>query len=419
MTIGVASVVVYFVARSQMRTEVDESLEQIRTNVSMGHIEPPAPEFGGAGGYAQLARSDGTAIVKGGAPGELPVSQQVLDVANGKAVSFFYDDVVRGFHLRVLTYPAEPGFAVQIARPLDEVDSSLGRLAVMLAIITALGLALAIVVGRAVTAATLAPVRRLTETAEHVSATRDLTSRIEVGGKDELSRLAAAFNQMLSTLETSVLSQRQLVADASHELRTPITSARTNIELLARPDAFEPEEREGLFKEVIEQLQELTDLINDLVEVAREGEPGLFLEELRLDYVVEEALGRVRSVFPEVRFETKLEESTVRGDSDRLVRAVGNLLENAAKWTPPGRAVDIETRDQEVVVRDHGPGIAEEDLPFIFDRFYRSSAARGLPGSGLGLAIVRQVVQAHGGTVTAGNAPGGGAVFQIHFPGSG
>lgn len=416
ITIGMASVVVYFVARAQMRAEVDEALEQLRRTVSMGHIEVPAPEFGGAGGYAQLTKTNGAAIIKGGDPGELPVTERVLAVAAGDEPAFFADTVVRGYHLRVLSAPLGPGFAVQLARPLDEIDASLRRLAVMLAIITALGMALATAIGRAVTAATLAPVRRLTETAEHVSATRDLTSRIELRGRDELSRLAAAFNQMLGTLETSVLSQRQLVADASHELRTPITSARTNIELLARPDAFEPEERERLFKEVIVQLEELTDLVNDLVELAREGEPGLFLEELRLDHVVEEAVERVRSLFPNVRFETKLESSIVRGDAGRLLRAVGNLLENAAKWSPPDGTVEVDVNDIDVTVRDHGPGIAEEDLPHVFDRFYRSSAARGLPGSGLGLAIVRQVVQAHGGRVTAENAADGGAFFRLHFP---
>jgi two-component system sensor histidine kinase MprB len=425
LVIAVASVVVYFVARSQLRAEVDDALRVLgneavvnQTENGLIHIHLPLAEFGGAQGYAQATRVDGTiSPLNVNAP--LPVSERVLAVAAGNEPAFFEDLTVQGIHVRTYTASAAslglPGYAVQFARPLDEVDSSLRRLGVMLALITGLGMAMAALVGRVVTAATLRPVRRLTDTAEHVTETRDLTSRIEVRGRDELSRLAGAFNRMLGTLETSVLSQRQLVADASHELRTPITSARTNIELLARPDAFEAPERERLFKEVVEQLEELTGLVNDLVELAREGEPGLFLEEVRLDLLVGEAVDRIRG-HSSVIFDTELDTSLVRGDAARLSRAVGNLLENAAKWSALGGRVEVRVSAGEICVRDHGPGIADEDLPFVFDRFYRSSAARGLPGSGLGLAIVRQVTEAHGGKATAENAPGGGALLRMSFP---
>jgi len=237
-----------------------------------------------------------------------------------------------------------------------------------------------------------------------------------VHGKDELSQLARRFNEMLAALEDSTRAQRQLVADASHELRTPLTSLRTNIEVLARDRPLPPGERERLLEDVVEQLGEMTALINELIELARGEQPASPPEEMRLDLVTEAAVARVQRNRPAVRFVTDLDESTIVGVPGSLERAIGNLLDNAAKWSPPNGIVVVTVHDGEVTVRDQGPGIADEDLPYVFDRFYRSTRARGMPGSGLGLAIVRQVVHAHGGEVTAEHADGGGTLMRLRLP---
>jgi len=237
-----------------------------------------------------------------------------------------------------------------------------------------------------------------------------------VQGSDELSRLAASFNTMLGVLEASLSTQRQLVADASHELRTPLTSIRTNIEVMSRSDGLSIEERRELLKDVIAQLEDLSVLVGDLVELARGSEPKLEPEDVRLDEVVERAVDVARRRSPGVLFTASLEPTMVRGVPSRLERAVGNLLDNGAKWSPPEQKVEVTLRGGELWVRDHGPGIDEADLPFVFDRFYRSPSARGLPGSGLGLAIVRQVAESHGGRVSAEPAPGGGALFRLSLP---
>jgi two-component system sensor histidine kinase MprB len=273
-----------------------------------------------------------------------------------------------------------------------------------------------VVLGGGVTAAAAAPVARLTRAAEHVSETGDLSMRIEeTGSDDELRRLAASFNEMLAALERSVGAQRQLVADASHELRTPITSIRTNVDVLASGAALDPGERERLLADVRDQLEELTTIVNDLVELARDGERPTELGEVRLDEVVANAVASFRRLARDVDVETELEPTVVAADGVRVDRAVRNLLDNATKWSPPRGRVEVTVRDAAVTVRDHGPGFPDEDLPHVFDRFYRSTAARGKPGSGLGLAIVRQVATSHGGWVRAENAPDGGAVVRLQL----
>ena len=250
-----------------------------------------------------------------------------------------------------------------------------------------------------------------------MATTRDLSRRIDAGGTDELAALARSFNLMLSALQSSLDAQRQLVADASHELRTPLASLRTNIEVLSRSEEISITDRRALLVDVIDQLEELTGLVGDLVELARdvehEQEPA---ELVRLDLVVADAIERRRTTAGDVSFELDTEPSPVRAVERRLERAVANLLDNAVKWSPPGGVIEVRVADGELSVRDHGVGIADEDLPHIFDRFYRSAAARGLPGSGLGLAIVRHVAETQGGSVSARNADGDGAVFILRLP---
>ena len=426
----VASALAYILVRNELFSNVDNQLRARADRIEngplhVGHLLAPTQRYGSAQGYYQVVTASGPPLLFRGEGAAIPVSNDVRDAAQGsRQNSFFSDTSVPGKHLRVLTVPVtlvnplagttQPA-ALMIALPLNEVDSVLHRLGWILFFVALGGVGIAAILGFAVARTALAPVRRLTRTTEEITATRDLRRRVETGSHDELGRLATSFNTMLAALSQSQQAQRQLVADASHELRTPLTSLRTNVELLARGGLPE-DERGHALADVSAQLEELTDLVTDVVDLARDGEPQLSVEDVRLDLLVSDAVERAQRHTPRIRFETDLDESLVRGVPERIFRAVANVLDNAAKWSPPGAAVEVRVADGEVRVRDHGPGIADVDLPHVFDRFYRSPSARGTPGSGLGLAIVRQVVESHGGAVTAERADGGGTLVRLDFP---
>jgi two-component system sensor histidine kinase MprB len=377
----------------------------------------PQSKLGGAPGYPQLVGADGKLFLPPGETVALPVSGQVRGIARHGSGIFLADARVNGTHIRMLAFPYLPGFAVQIARPLTEVDHSLDRIKNLLVLIAGGGIAIAVALGLAVSRAALAPVRRLTAATETVTDTGDLSERIEARGRDELSRLAGSFNAMLGALEDSARAQRQLVADASHELRTPLTSLRTNIEVLASDRALPAGERERLLRDVVEQLGEMTTLVAELIDLARGEQQTAEPEEVRLDLVAADAVERARRDRPAVNFVMDIEECVVHGVPSTIERAVANLLDNAAKWSPSGGEVEVGVRDGQITVRDHGPGIDEADLPHVFDRFYRASSVRGMSGSGLGLAIVKQVAEAHGGEVLAERAEGGGTRMTLRLNG--
>ncbi len=419
LAVVAASVAVYLIAGEQLRRPVDDALEARAAKIAVQRLgvipgqggQPylaVLPEFGEARGYVQLVRTDGDVLVPPRQKVKLPVDDAVLAVAGERGAAFWDDVTVDGTHIRVFTFAYGPDAAIQVARPLTEVDKSLHRIGLFLILVALGGIVAAGILGLLVARAALSPVRRLTSTVERVSETKDLSERIEVDGKDELSRLATSFNTMLGALEESTRAQRQLVADASHELRTPLTSVRTNIEVLAGDRMLPPEERRRLLSDVVEQLGEMTTLISELIELARAEQHTAEPEDVRLDVLVADVVVRARRNRPEVPYSLDLEPVSVRGVPATIERAVGNLLDNAAKWSPPGEEVEVEVRGGQLIVRDHGPGIADEDLPYVFDRFYRARAARGLPGSGLGLAIVKQVAESHGGEVVAEQAEGGG-----------
>jgi two-component system, OmpR family, sensor histidine kinase MprB len=377
-------------------------------------------------GYQQIVNAKG-AIVERSAQGvSLPVNARTRALAAHGGQPFLRDASVKGIHLRVLAEAFGKGHAVQFAQPLTEVDSLLSRLRLILALLVVGGIALAALLGRLVARAAVQPLKRLTNAAEHVAVTRDLSGRIEPSGEDELGRLADSFNAMLDALErsmgaldASVHAQRQLVADASHELRTPITSLRTNIEILQQQGEYmDPEERQRLLGDVVEQIEQLTLLMNDLIDLARGEEPHADAEGVRLDLLVGEVAERARRDAPETPLVEAIEPTVVSGVPARLQRAVANLIDNAVKYSPPGEPVEVRLAAGELTVRDHGPGIAAADLPHVFDRFYRGAEARGRPGSGLGLAIVRQVASQHRGSVTAEQAPGGGTLMRLRLPGA-
>ena len=368
------------------------------------------------GEFVQMLAADGGAARPPYQVTELPRGRGERAIAAGSG-SFSETITVGGERMRLLTTHVGPGVAVQVTRPLADDDATLQRLRLILAIVAVCAVLLSVLLGGWIAEKALAPVRRLTRTAEDVARTRDLSVRLDEDGHDEVSRLGAAFNEMLVALDRSLTAQRQLVADASHEFRTPLTSIRANAELLERGKIRE-DEQNAVARAVVEQVDELDGLVTDLIELALDGEAATRFEEVRLDEIVSVEVERMRRHAAGVRLELAAEPSTVHGDAERLGRAVANVLGNALKWSPDGRPVEVSVARGTVVVRDHGPGIDDADLPLVFERFYRSPAARGTAGSGLGLAIVRHVVEAHGGSAEATNAPDGGAVFTLRFPSS-
>jgi two-component system, OmpR family, sensor histidine kinase MprB len=457
--IALASVITFVVVRHELRSDVDASLRKQRPKVmivnrlegapapapgkagqaaggrstgqtvsreALARLPPSADQFfraqlpstglGGSVGLAQVTLSDGQVIASATGT-RLPTTQADREVASGQRDESLRDGTIRGVHVRVLTTPGPGRATMTLATPLTDVDATLGRLRWILLAVTIGGVGVASGFGVGVSRAATRPLGRLTAAAERVTATGDLHHRIDADRDDEPGRLAASFNAMLGALESSRDAQRQLVADASHELRTPLTSIRANVELLERARDMAPADRAQVLASVRGQLEDLTILVGDLVDLARPGgrahEPP---EELRLDKLVEDAVERARRHAPATEFALATEPCMVSGSRARLARAMGNLLDNAVKWGPPGAPVEVFVSAGEAIVRDHGPGIAEEDLPHVFDRFYRAPAARGLPGSGLGLAIVKHVADAHGGTVAAEPAPGGGTRLRLALP---
>jgi two-component system sensor histidine kinase MprB len=440
-----SAVIVYFAVRSELRSQVEHGLSD--TARRFGGAAPPGrpgglpeapppgrgprgpdadgdrlsasrPElpFGGAAGFIQRVRSDGSTERPRDESQALPVTQAALAVARRGEGRLVADMHVGGHHLRVLTVGIGPAGAFQVARPLEEVDSELHRVLLVLILVGAAGIALAAALGAFVARTALGPIRRFTERTEALSAEADVSQRMEVTGNDELARLAHSFNTTLDALERSVEAQRHLVADASHELRTPIASLRANIQVLEDADRLSEADLAALRADVVAELDELTALVADIVELARGTKAGTHADDVRLDRVVDELVERLRRrAGAALVVEARLEPTVVSGDPERIGRAVSNLLDNARKWSPPGGTVEIALERGVLTVRDHGPGFAAEDLPHVFERFYRAERARGMSGSGLGLAIVRQTAEAHGGSVEAANAEGGGALIRLRF----
>ena len=337
-------------------------------------------------------------------------------VARGTGHSYFRDANVRGTPVRVFVTPAGRGHAVIAEESLTDLEHTLHQLALILAAIVLVGVGLAGLLALLVVRIGTAPVHALRQAAEHVGSTGDLTRRITTTGNDDVARLGASFNTMLAALQESQRAQQQLVADASHELRTPIASLRTNLEVLQRAPDLDEADRSTLLRDLVEQSAELGALVADLLDSARDADEHSRPGPVRLDLLVATEVERYAAQNPGLQLQTSLEPCVVVARENRLRRAIGNLLDNATKWSPPDGHVAITLADGNLSVRDHGPGFRAQDLPYVFDRFYRSPAARSVPGAGLGLAIVEKVSREHGGGVSANNAPDGGALVTLNLP---
>jgi two-component system sensor histidine kinase MprB len=419
VVVALASTATYFLMRHQLYSQVDAQLHQ--------HAENPTANIDGFNPYQQdyVAKvfPNGVATADS-AP--LHIDPAIKAVALGERHTFFRNITVTGHDLagnsvtlamREIVLQVNGGGAVVVARDIRYIDRDLDRLRLILLLVSLGGIAVAAAAGRLVSNATLAPVRRLTAAAERIAETGEPSERVPEGGRDELAALGASFNTMLGALEESLETQRRFVADASHELRTPLTSLQTNIDVLRGDIQLQPEQRQRLLDDLHRESQEMRALIAGLLELARGG-AQLEKQPFQLDELVEDALEQARVRFPGVSWEGRLEPTVVDGYRDRMERAVWNLLENAGKWSNDGGSVEVLLSGGELRVRDFGPGFAEEDRPLVFERFYRSATARAMPGAGLGLAIVREVAEAHGGTVTAENAYGGGAVVRLSLNGA-
>jgi two-component system sensor histidine kinase MprB len=423
VVVALACATTYFVMRHELQSQLDGSLHATAVAVQRNLGSIPSDYYGSNKIEVVFGSGGGERSFKGQ---PLAPDQQILQVAQGLRSHGFYRTVtVHGSQLREYVVPAADNGAgvvdeaVIVWRSLDETNSALERLRVILVFVALGAIAAAAVGGAVVSGATLAPVRRLTAAAERIAETGEPSERVPEGGRDELAALGASFNTMLAALEESLETQRRFVADASHELRTPLTSLQTNIDVLRGDIELDPDQRRRLLDDLDRESQEMRGLIAGLLELARGGGAQVEKEKFQFDELVEDTVERARGRFPAVEWEAeRLEPTVVDGYRDRMERAVWNLLENAGKWSGDGGSVEVSLAGGELRVRDHGPGFAAEDRPLVFDRFYRSAAARAMPGAGLGLAIVREVAEAHGGTVVAENARDGGAVVRLSLNGA-
>ena len=427
VALAIASLVIYFDVRSKLQDQVDVSLIQAAQKAAaawVGSQASPAIRPAKKDHLLFGKTADGlfhvipklNADTKRGQPMLLPFSAGDESVARGLTPPYFRDGRLGGVLMRMYTMrlPSSSDGLVQTVRPLTEANETLARVRRLLIGLTIGGALAAALLGWLAANTVLRPVRALAGAVRAVTATRDLDRRIPVSGRDELATLAADFNAMLGALDESQRAQQQLIADASHELRTPLAAHRANIELLARPD-LPAELRQRVLGAAVRGIEELSTLVADLIQAARDGRTVDTREPLALDELVGSAVERARHRAPGLRFESRLAPYSVVASRSRLERAVDNVLDNAIKWSPPHGTVDVRLDDGALTVCDEGPGIAEADLPHVFDRFYRAAAARAQPGSGLGLAIVKQAVDDHAGSVNVTNADGGGAIVTIRF----
>uniref|UniRef100_A0AAU3HYZ2 histidine kinase n=1 Tax=Streptomyces sp. NBC_01393 TaxID=2903851 RepID=A0AAU3HYZ2_9ACTN len=444
--VATVSVTCWFIVQGKLYEQVDNDLQRgmrgppgaIFNALNYCSVTPDNTDSPFRNNYVQVVKENGTACLVDNSMGKVKVTQSDRTAIKSGELnkSYFRDGTDEdGNAVRVMLKPLTtttadgqpgPNVGLMIAASLKSTQSTLNDLALVLLLVSGLGVVGAGAAGLWVARAGLRPVDELTEAVEHVARTEDLTIRIPVDEEsdDEIARLSRSFNSMTASLATSREVQQQLIADAGHELRTPLTSLRTNIELLTRSEEIgrpiPPADRKALLTSVTAQMTELAALIGDLQTLSRSdaGHPADRAEVVALQDTVEAALRRARLRGPELTITADLQPWYVRAEPSALERAIVNILDNAVKFSPAGGTIDVRLKGGELTVRDHGPGIPGEELPHVFDRFWRSPDARALPGSGLGLSIVARTVQQCGGEVTLSAAEGGGTIAAVRLPGA-
>jgi two-component system, OmpR family, sensor histidine kinase MprB len=442
VAVALAALACWLITRNELNTQLDKSLSQGQED-AMQQLTRSIPRFQCENGpspdqgqfainpsnvSAQLVLADGTTCYVSGSGtfAATAADRQVAARSTNEDVSVTHTVHTGGKDLRVHTTSthlllSRQPVALSVARPLSDVTEPLTTLAWVLLAVAGIGVVGAASAGLLIARAGLRPVDTLTDTVEHIARTEDLSVRIPVEGQDEIARLSASFNAMTAALASSRDRQQQLIADAGHELRTPLTSLRTNIELLERSEAtgraIPPEDRKALLASVKAQMTELAALIGDLQELSR-PDAGRTLQVVALHEVTQTALNRARLRGPDLNIIADVAPWFVRSEPSALERAIVNLLDNAVKFSPPGGEIEVRLGGGRLTVRDHGPGIPADDLPHVFERFWRSPSARSLPGSGLGLSIVARTVQQSGGEVSLAPAAGGGTLATLTLPGA-
>ncbi len=430
--VALTGVAAYVITNLAIYDQLDRELTEIAAVTS----EWIAPDIEGMGGLNQDAldiahvtiltiRADHRVLRPPGSGGEsLVTTAAEVAIARTQTGSSARSGVdTAGNPYRIVAVPLSDGtynYALVLGRPLGPTNQILRILAFSLLTFGLGAAGLAGATGWVIARSGLEPIRRLTNAVATVTETNELAP-IELGGMDELTDLTRSFNQMMRSLASSRERQRRLIADAGHELRTPLTSMRTNVELLVADDRegmLPPGARGEILRDIAAQLGEFTTLIGDLVHLSRDDTVQPDPEPIDLRDVVSNALARAKRRGPGLHFDVQLDPLYLVGEPDSLERAVTNLLDNAVKFSPPGGTVTVRLEGDRLRIADEGPGIADADLPHVFDRFYRSEHARTTPGSGLGLSIVAQTIKAHGGWVKAGRSKIGGAEFTIRLPGS-
>jgi two-component system sensor histidine kinase MprB len=417
------AVAIFVLERADLRRSVDQELMEQAEAVTAAiradgriydAIHPPPLQIQTV--YAQRLAPDGSTTPLVTDDPVLAVSDQALAVARGEEGRVFEDQFVAGSHVRVLTTPVAGG-ALQFAHPLEMTDVHLGHLVGLLAAGLVAGVAVAALVAHHIAKTVVRPVGSLADAAEEISGPWVPGHRLTLtdGGDADLRRLSESLNALLEARDDALRSQQRLVADAAHELLTPLTSVRANLQLLQGAQEGTRREHVELVTGVAVELDELTSLVRDLLELARLPDEAVDPEPVALDDLCGECVDWCRRRHPDLRVELDLESVMVEGRRSQLAHLVTNLLENAARWSPPGTTVEVRLREDALIVTDDGPGFAEEDLPHVFERFYRAESSRGTVGSGLGLAIVRRVAEQHGWSVRAGNAPAGGGRVTIEL----
>ncbi|WJZ02086.1 sensor histidine kinase [Corynebacterium freiburgense] len=422
------TIVAFFTVSSSLSSSVDKGLEEKATSLLYKSFDPnfvisPESEITAFKSYNPDIK---VTYVPPGSPTGVGDRIQILDefdVLTGKKEMTIRTSGVE----RILAKNNKAGATVILAQDLQSMHELTRSLGVALALMGAVGVLAALGTGIGAASAGLKPVSRLQHAVNYVAKTDDLRP-ISVQGNDELAQLTRSFNEMLAALQASRIRQTELVADAGHELKTPLTSLRTNIELLMMVNSsngasISESDRRDLERDVIAQIDEMSTLIGDLVDLAREDGPQQVVEPLDLGECMETSLERVKRRRPDVTFEMDTFSWNMYGDPFALGRATLNLMDNAAKWSPPNGVVRIAMRQLtdstvELTFADSGPGIPVEDREKVFERFYRSIQARSMPGSGLGLAIVKQVIVRHAGTIVAEESDDGGALMRVTLPGS-
>lgn len=384
-----------------------------------------AETLGSSGSLISVVSANGTADAPATQTVTIPNDHAEIAIARLQSETHARTVIIDNVEYRAVTVPfsvtterSVEYYSVTYARPTETVRATLSSLWGVMLVSGSLGILVTTLAALWTARAALAPVRRLSTAVKNVTQT-DQLNPIRIYGRNDLGELTQSFNTMLKSLQQSREQQRQLIADAGHELRTPLTSMRTNVELLVADEhsgMLPPGARGQILGDVAAQLGEFTALVGDLVALTRDDHNQRPHEPIVLADVVHASVQRAQRRGPGIVFDVETDHSEVMGDASTLERAITNLLDNAVKFSPSGGIVRVRLNQGVLTVTDQGPGIADEDLLHIFDRFYRSDRARNTPGTGLGLSIVAHTIDAHGGTIRASNHPDGGAQFTMKLP---